>query len=269
MLNAYFNMSYTLFRTLAIKVIINMMFFRRLLLVLWVFTSSVYAEGEPLYVGVESFAPPFVMQGANKKIFGFDIEMMNSLCASIGRTCQFRVMRFDQLLPSLLSNDIDVAVSAITITADRAKIVNFSAPYSLSYSRFMTQKSNSAAAFNLDLLSEKKIGIESGTIFEKQINEMGVKKPVIKEYPKFEDLLESLNSGQVDYILIDNPAAIYWSANSPTLTVIGPSFMYGYGLGIAIRPGDNDLLSSINNALLQYQNSPAYKENYDKYLSQF
>lgn len=233
-------------------------------------TNFVHAEGETLTIGTESFSPPFIMQGANNAIYGFDIDMMNSLCKILNRTCVFKVMRFEQLIPALQNKTIDAAVSSITITMDRAKLVNFSNPYALSYSRFLSLKSPNQPAFSLDALSGKKIGVETGTVFTYQIMQMGIKNPVMKEYDSVGKLLEGLNAGEVDYILVDNPTAVYWAANSgDSLTTVGPAFSYGYGYGIAIQPSNNDLLKEINQALVQYENSPDYKQNYNRYLAEF
>lgn len=240
------------------------------LILFWLsFTSSVYAAGEPLVVGVESFAPPFVMQGGHQEIYGFDIDMINSLCAIMERTCQFRIMRFNQLIPALINHEIDVAVSAITITAERSKEVYFSAPYAISNSRFMARLQPNPPAFNLGLFKGKTIGVESGTIFNRQIQSLGINNASIKEYSRFENLLEGLSNNEVDYILVDDPTAIFWAANSGILMTVGPALQYGYGFGIAVQPNNTVLLDSINKSLQQYLTSPAYKQNFDKYLATF
>ncbi|MFA6303271.1 MAG: transporter substrate-binding domain-containing protein [Legionella sp.] len=246
-----------------------MKIFRSFLILYCCLIANIHAAGEPLYVGTESFSPPFVMQGANKEIFGYDIDMMNTLCKFMDRTCVFKIMRFDQLIPALVQKEIEVAVSSITITADRAKLINFSTPYFLSYSRFLSLKSEKPVAFTLDLLNSKKIGIETGTIFAEQISQMGIKSPQIKVYERVEKLLEAVNAGEVDFILVDNPTATYWAANSNTLVTVGPPLNYGFGLGIAIQPNNPGLVNAINASLLQYENSIAYKQNYDRYLAEF
>jgi polar amino acid transport system substrate-binding protein len=48
--------------------------------------------------------------------------------------------------------------------------------------------------------------------------------------------------------------------------VVGPTFLYGNGFGIAISKENRALLKDINNALVQYENSDEYKINYNKYL---
>lgn len=233
--------------------------------------SPLHAAGEPLNIGIESFVPPFVMQGAHHESYGYDVDMMLSLCKIMDRTCQFHIMRFDKLLPAVAEKKIDVAVSSITITTERAKIVNFSLPYLLSYSRFLTNKSADAQKpFTLDMLNNKSIGIGVGTIFGDQIKAMGIKDPTIKTYNGNELSLEGLGKKEVDFILIDNPTAIYWEANSTGAFVkIGPPFMFGLGFGIAVNKADKNLLETIDKALLQYQASKDYKTNYDRYLDEF
>ncbi|KTD40873.1 transporter substrate-binding domain-containing protein [Legionella parisiensis] len=243
----------------------------RLILIAFIcFSSPLFAQGETLNVGVESFDPPFVMQGNHSQLFGFDVDMMNSLCKIMNRTCTFQVMRFNQLLDAVVNQKIDVAVSSITITGERAKIVNFSLPYLQSFSRFLEGASNKKVPFSLDLLNTKKIGLEEGTVFFDQLIEMGVKNPNVKYYGGIQEQLAALSGGNVDIILLDNPTANYWASNSAnTFRLIGPRYTYGFGYGIAVSPANGDLLTKLNQALIQYQNSDEFKQNYNKYLYQF
>lgn len=248
-----------------------MNFIRRMLLASIFLTSAVFAVEPPvLNIGTESFNPPFVMQGSKKEIYGFDIDMMNSLCKMMQRTCKYHVMRFDTLIDAVARKEIDMAISSITITPDRAKVVNFSLPYLLSYSRFLIKPSPKTEPFSLAFLNGKRIGLEAGTVFPQQLDTMGVKNPKLKMYASVSDQLSGLNKGEVDIILLDNPTATYWATNSSdTFQLAGPPYMYGYGLGIPVNPSETDLLASLNQVLLQYQNSSDYKQNYDRYLLEF
>ncbi|MBN9229397.1 MAG: arginine ABC transporter substrate-binding protein [Legionella sp. 40-6] len=242
------------------------------LISIWIIAlSTCSAQDLPiLNIGTESFNPPFVIQGSKKEIYGFDIDLMNALCRQMERTCNYRIMRFDELLPAVTRKEIDIAISSITITPERAKIVTFSLPYLPSYSRFMMKTTSKVIPFSLDFLNNKKIGLESGTVFEQQLLSMGVKNPKIKFYKSISDQLTGLNNGDVELLLIDNPTARYWSSNSSAnFMLAGPSYMYGYGLGIAINNDEQSLLTAINEALLRFQNSPEYKQNYDRYLAEF
>jgi polar amino acid transport system substrate-binding protein len=249
-----------------------MNFIRYLLLGFICIIPTLHAENNSLKVGIDGFLPPFAMHGKNNQNYGFDVDMMNSLCKIMKRSCEFHTMKFAQLLPAVENRQVDVALSYITITPERSKRVNFSNPYLLSYSRFLTKSPASGVKppFSLELLKNKNIGVVAGTIFADQIKKMGVRNPVIKEYNTTDLLLEGLGKNEVDFILVDNPAAIYWEANSSgKIYAIGPSFVYGYGVGIAVNLRDRNLLNAINEALAQYQNSSDFKKNYEKFIMQF
>lgn len=244
-----------------------MVFFYRILAVFFLI-SSVYAAEKTLIIGVDGFTPPFVMQGGRGELSGFDISMMESLCKIMQRTCQFKPMKFEELLPAVASNQIDMAMSSITITLDRAKTVNFSLPYLLGSSRFLTNRTKeSEQPFSLSLLNGKKIGLESGTIFEEQIKQMGIVNAEIKLYPVIDDALKDLKDEEIDYIIFDNPTALYWEANSSgSFIAVGPPYVYGFGLGIAMNLANKNLLKEVNKAILKYQITGEYQTNYNRYL---
>jgi polar amino acid transport system substrate-binding protein len=243
----------------------------RLILIIFIsFTSALFAQNEPLNVGIENFDPPFIVQGSNHEIYGFDIEMMNNLCKIMHRTCTYQVMPFEQLLAAVANKKIDAAIGSISITTERKKIVMFSLPYLLSYSRFLATQSHPNEVFSLALLDNKKIGIEKATIFRQQLNEMGVQNATITEYASTEDELNALKNGKLDYVLLDNATALFWVSNTSNIfKMIGPPLRYGYGYGIALNASEPNLVNSINEALLQYQNSEEYTENYRRYFSEF
>lgn len=249
-----------------------MKLFRQIiLLILIFFITPIHAIGEPLNIGIDSFTPPFVMEGNNKELYGFDIDMMTYVCKRIQRSCHYVPMRFEDLLSAVADKKVDIGVSSITITPERSKIVDFSIPYLLSYSRFLTNHTNEKnQTFSLQLLKDKNIGVVVATVFKDQINDMGITNPTVIEYPNTEVMLEALRNGKLDYVLFDNPTALYWEANSSgAFTVIGKPFMYGYGLGIAVNPSDKPLLLSINQAIQEYQISKDYKLSYNRYLMEF
>ncbi|KTD16555.1 transporter substrate-binding domain-containing protein [Legionella jordanis] len=253
---------------------------KKLIFVLTLFVSSVSlgAQGQdanvqaqqPLRVAVDSFTPPFVMEGANHQLFGFDISMMDYLCRHLQRRCIFVPMPFEQILQSVEMGKVDAAVSALTITSARATRVNFSLPYLLSNSRFLTTSDKAKQPFGLESLNNRTFGVEEGTIFPTVINLLGVRNPTINEYQDAPTLIDALQSDKIDYALMDDPSAMYWQAASTgILAVVGQPFSYGFGFGIAINPKATDLLQDINKALVDYQNSKEFKRDYGKYIAHF
>jgi polar amino acid transport system substrate-binding protein len=226
---------------------------------------------KPLVIGVDIFSPPFVMKGGKGELYGYDINMMSSVCQIMHRTCTYQVIKWIDLLPAVLNNQVDLAVSSITITPERAKLISFSLPYSLSFSRFITNNNTvTPTPFLLSSLDGKKIGVYKGTVYEDQATHIGVKNPIVITYTGYDDALKGLSDKEVDYILLDNPTALYWAANSSgAFKEVGKPYEYGFGFGVAVSKTNQDLIPELNKAILQYQNTDEYHQNYHRYLQEF
>ncbi|KTD40778.1 transporter substrate-binding domain-containing protein [Legionella parisiensis] len=232
------------------------------------FISCSYADSlRPLIVATEIFNPPFIMQGANKQLFGFDIEMMEDICQSIHRECQYRSGFMENtILSSIEKNEADVGVSSITITAERSEHVNFSLPYLPSDAQYLTLKKGSTVPFSKEAFNGKKIGIQVGTMFEKIIKNSGFSDVQIVNFNSTPRLIQALSNEEVDFILQDALSAQYWATEIPVFTPFGKPFSIGYGLGIAVNKNESELLQQINDALLEFQENGQFKKTYDRYI---
>lgn len=235
------------------------------------FYSTTFAELAPLRIAVPQFLPPFVIQGAHHKLSGYDIALMSYICKILHRKCQFIPTDNHQILEKVASNDVDVGIGAITITLERYKLVNFSIPYLLSESRFITNKKLSSLPFKLSNLSNKTIGVEEGTLFTRQILQMlEIKKPNIIPFQSVNQIIAALNEASIDAALLDNSTAIYWQNHSSgALYAIGKPYLFGFGLGIAINHADSVLTQAINLAILEYQKTDEFKALYNMYFGGF
>lgn len=227
------------------------------------------AQNPPLNIAVTHFNPPFVVQAGKQQTFGFDILLMNRLCQIIQRDCEYYPMRFNQLLPSLTNFDIDiqVAVGGLTITLERAKIVDFTPSYLKSQASFLATANNIPGAFSLSAFNNKTIGVVSGTVFENGISEMSLNNSSIIAFPTEEELIEQLSEEDVDFALLDSPSADYWNIKSSgVLKKFGSNIDYGQGYGIAVEKGNIELLNQLNQALSTYLKSEDFKKDYMTYF---
>ena len=60
-------------------------------------------EEKPLVLLTEAAHPPYAYLGEKGEMVGFEIDLMNAICARIKRTCLFKHREFDRLVPSLLA----------------------------------------------------------------------------------------------------------------------------------------------------------------------
>ncbi len=240
------------------------------LLIICFWSSALFAL-PPLKVAVSHFSPPFVVQGANNKLTGFDIVLMTHICQVIKRECVFVPMDFASIIPATAARTTDVGIDDITITLERYRLVNFSVPYMTSEARFLARKPlGQKALFNL-LSNKPNIGVEAGTIFENEIKNMAnIKNPNVTVYKDSNDMIAALSNGSLDLVLQDNPTSIYWQNHSANaLFAVGKPFIFGNGLGIAINKNETLLLQEINTAIQAYQKTAEFKQIYNMYFGQF
>ncbi len=238
----------------------------------WVcWASNVAAAPLPtLTIGVDNFAPPFVNRGAHDVWYGFDVTMMNYICTQIKRTCVFKPYYFRELLPAVANGEIEVGVGAIAITPERLTRVNFTQPYVASKASFLTLNRQTTVPFTFSSLNRQRIGIEKGSIYPQVIRALGIVEPRILAYDSNDLLVDALQQNQIDYALLDTPEAKFWQSKATShLRVIGPSFKYGVGLGIAVNQANKRLLADINRALAQFLQSPAFRQAQTQFLNYF
>ena len=225
-------------------------------------------DNPPLRVALTAFSPPFVMQTADHTFYGFDIATIAYVCEKIKRRCQYIPMAFESLLPALENQKADVALGGIIMTVDRSKRVQFSMPYLVSKGQFIgTEKAKITPPFHLDDLAGKEVGILEDSAFERTVFFMRAKKPILISFQEDDDIIHALNHQVISLALLNLPKARYWQSNSSNLfKKIGDPFPVGFGFAIAIRPNATGLVNEIDSALLDYQESDAFKTNYDLYI---
>jgi len=81
-----------------------------------------------LRVGTTS-APPFALKTEDGKWYGIGVELWRELAAELGMEFQLEEREFTDLLADVEDGSLDVAVAAITITADRETVIDFSHPF--------------------------------------------------------------------------------------------------------------------------------------------
>ena len=89
------------------------------------FSLQSQADEKTLTVGLESVYPPFEFLGEDKQLTGYDVDVMNAIGKAMGYKVVFRQLPFDAIIPSLLTGDINVSASALSITEERKNKVDF------------------------------------------------------------------------------------------------------------------------------------------------
>lgn len=82
-----------------------------------------------LRVGTCSVWPPFTYKGRDGAVIGLDIEMVLRIGKAIGRRVEIVDMDFGELIPGLISAEVDMLAASLTVTPERQRVVRFTDGY--------------------------------------------------------------------------------------------------------------------------------------------
>jgi polar amino acid transport system substrate-binding protein len=219
-------------------------------------------ETKTLRVGTDATYPLFETKDENGKLVGFDIDLMDALCDAMGVQAEYVVVPFDGIIPGLKSNKYDAIISAMTITEERGKQVNFSDPYYLS-GQSITVLEDEMNIHGIEDLKGKKIGVQLATT-----GEIEAKKIPGAEVVSFEDIqmaFADLKNGNVDAVINDIPVSSKIIALKGGMKIVGP-LLTNESYGIAVRKEDTKLLEAINKALKTVDKTGKYEELHEKWF---
>jgi polar amino acid transport system substrate-binding protein len=217
--------------------------------------------GEKLTVGSDIPYPPFE-QGKPGDYTGFDVNLMEAVAETMGRTAEFEDTSFETIFTFLAQGKFEVVASAATITPEREKTVDFSDPYYLSEQAILVKKGGSIDS--VEGLKGATIGVQKGTTGEEFVEEKG-EAGELRSYPSGPDAVNALNSGTVEAVVIDIPVAEKAVEESSGLEISAPiSTEEEYGFAVA--QGETQLLEEINDGLKEVKENGTYAKIYEKWF---
>ena len=125
---------------------------------------------------------------------------------------------FDRLVAGK-AGDMDLSLGEITITDERRKVVDFSAPYFHSTAGVLVKSGADVTALNL---SSKKLGVRQGTVAQNLVQDVWKPSTEPAVFPGDSELQGALSAGKVDAVIQDLSIVLPAAANSKgKLTVVG------------------------------------------------
>ena len=231
-------------------------------------TAKACAVNNVVRIASDTTYPPFEnIDTKTNQAVGFDVDLLAAIGKSQGLTTQFVTENFDTIFTKLAQGDYDAVVSAVTITDDRAKIVNFSNPYFLSSQSITVRQADAGKYATLTDLVGLKIGVQKGTTGADLA--ATVKNATVSGYDLAPQALQALANKDVDAVVIDTPVALNLIAASPTLNlVVTKGNLTDEKYGIAVRKDCSDLLNKINAGLRASITDGTYNTIFRQYFGQ-
>ena len=205
-----------------------------------------------LVVGMELASPPFDTTDERNQPAGIDVELARALAASLGKELVVRNTAFEGLIPALQTGKIDLILSSMTITAQRAESIDFSEPY-LHVGICLLVGARSGVERPDDLnRPERKVAVKTGTtgFFYAQEHLPNARLLSISEPGAC--VLEVVQ-GKADAFVYDQFSIFQYQRQNPQTTraVLEPLRREDWGIGI--KKGNADLRRQVNTFLAEFR----------------
>lgn len=233
-------------------------------------------EWKTVRIASEGAYPPWNATDTSGKLTGFEVDLGNDLCKRMKVTCEFVAQDWDGIIPALQQGKYDAIMSAMTITDERKKVIDFSIPYGTEPSVFAVMvDSPLAKSLKLgddrvdlndqakakpvleklaDALKGKAVGVQVSTI-QADFMDKHLPKVTMRTYDKIDNAGIDLSSGRVDAMLGDRSVVeAVVKATPDKMVIVGPNFIggvIGEGMGVGLRKDTADLKAMFDKAIAE------------------
>ncbi len=164
---------------------------------------------------------------------GIEYDMANMIAEWCGLTMEFRNEGFDAIVAGQIDpTSYDLILSQVTITEERAKVVDFSQGYFKSDQGLLVNTGTAVASW--DDVKALTIGVQASTTAEFYVTSgevPGWQLDNVKSYPDLASAYAALTAGQVDGVMIDTPINLGQAAQSGGKQEVVAQFQTGEEYG--------------------------------------
>jgi membrane-bound lytic murein transglycosylase MltF len=170
----------------------------------------------------------------------------------------------DELIPGLLAGRGDIAAAGLTITPERDELIDFTDPASRPLSEVLVTGQAAPAISSIDDLAGREMYVRASSSYRSSLDELnrrfredGMEEIIIRDVSEFledEDILEMVNSGALEWAVVDDYKARRWAGVFENLTVRDDIvFRSGGQLAFAIRSHSPQLMATLNKFLKSHR----------------
>ena len=225
-----------------------------------------------LTVGSDTTYPPMEsIDTATNKAVGFDVDLITAVAKNMGLQVNVVTTKFDTIIDDLNNKRFDVVISAVSVTPDRQKKVDF-VPYFNAGESLLVQAGNPKNIKGLSDLCGQSVGVQTGTIEQADLQTASnacktAGKPEIKMVVLQDQtaVIQLLANQRVVATYQDSPVTDYYNKQHPGQFAVGGSVINAGLEGIVIRKNDAPMFNAVKAAFDKLKADGTYKQLIDKW----
>jgi len=219
-----------------------------------------------LTVGSDTTYPPQeYIDTTTNQAAGFDVDLITAVAQRMGLKAHVVTTGFDTIIDSLTAKRFDVVISAVSVTPERQKKVDF-VPYFNAGESLLVQAGNPKNIKALVDLCGQNVGVQDGTIEQadlqtantnvcKKASKPAMNLTVLKNQT---DVIQLLANNRVVATYQDSPVTDYYIKQHPGQFAVGGSVINAGLEGIVVRKGDSSMFNAVQTAFKQLKADGTY-----------
>ncbi|QEN03728.1 transporter substrate-binding domain-containing protein [Thiospirochaeta perfilievii] len=220
-----------------------------------------------LTVAMELQYPPFEMSDESGNPSGISVDIAKDLGKYLGREVVIENIAWTGLIPSLQTNKADIIISSMTITDERAQVVDFSNPYIKSGLSLLINNESKVTGFADADKEGVVVAVKSGTTGANLAKNI-FKKAEVRLFDEVAACVLEVSQGKADIFIYD-VLTVYenYQRNIETTRMNLEPLPGSEGYwGMAVKKGNDELLRDVNKFIKEYQDNGGFNKLGDKYL---
>ena len=203
-----------------------------------------------IVVGLDDNFPPMGFRDEKNELVGFDIDMAREAGKRMGVQVEFKPIDWSAKEAELAGKRVDALWNGLTITEERKKNLDFTAPYMENH-QIVVVAANSAIKTKADMAG-KVVGAQEGSSAVDAVKKEDAVFTSFKEFKTFGDnvtALMDLATGRLDAVVVDEVVGRYYVAKKPADYAIIDEHFGTEDYGVGVRKDATELHGKLDKAL--------------------
>lgn len=220
--------------------------------------------GKLLKVGSDTTSPPMEsIDPATGQVVGFDVDVVNAVCAKINCQAEFITTGWDGIFAALDQGSFDLVASGVSITEERKKAMDFSDPYIVNSQAVLMRADDQGITLDAFKDAGRKLSAQANTT-DAQVAESVVGKENVSAYDTFSAAIIALKNKDVDGVVINGANAAAYEREFAGELVVAIKDLESDPLGLVFRKGDENV-AAFNEGLKMIKDDGTLDQLISKY----
>ena len=194
--------------------------------------------GALVKVGSDTTSPPMEsVDQTSGQIVGFDVDVVNAICAKINCKAEFVTTGWDGIFAALGQGQFNLVASGVSITDERKQTMDFSDPYIINSQAIMVRVEDQGLTADDFKGGTRKLAAQANTT-DAALAETIVGKENVQAYDTFNAAILALQNKDVDGVVVNGANAAAYEQQFAGQLVAGIKDLQSDPLGLVFQKGD-------------------------------